>query len=207
MSTAARVAPESVRPAPPALARPLYRFTVEQYERMIAADVFRSTDRVELLEGWIFETMTRHPPHDSAISRINRRLLRVLPDEWLLRVQSGIALRDSEPEPDLAIVRGPEEAYDRRKPVARDIALVIEVSESSLVEDREYKGPLYAQARIPEYWVVNLVESQIEVYTQPRAGRSPGYRRRQDWKAHDKLPLTLDGRTITQLPVCDLLPH
>jgi Uma2 family endonuclease len=201
MATVLQLSPE-ITPLPP----PLHRFTVKQYQRMIETGVLTEDDRVELLEGWIVDKMLHNPPHDGTINRINRRLMRLLPDEWLLRVQSAITLARSEPEPDLAIVRGPEEIYFTRHPVPRDIALLIEVADATLLPDREYKGRIYAQGRIPEYWIVNLVESKMEIYTQPKAGKSPSYRRRQDHANKEAIVLILEGRPIAEIPVADLLP-
>src|SRR5438552_2158980 len=83
----------------------LYRFTVKQYQRMIEIGILTEDDRVELLEGCIVDKMPHNPPHDGTINRINRRLIPILPDGWLLRVQSAITLARSEPEPDLVIVQ------------------------------------------------------------------------------------------------------
>src|SRR5437899_13102918 len=76
------------------------RFTVKQYHDMIAAGILTGNDRVELLKGWIVDKMPHNAPHDSGITRTNRWLIRLLPDEWLLLVQCAITLRTSEPEPD-----------------------------------------------------------------------------------------------------------
>jgi Uma2 family endonuclease len=186
---------------------PPYRFSIAQYHRMIESGILTANDRVELLDGWVVNKMPINPPHNSAITRINRHLVRLLPDEWLLQVQGGITLRDSEPEPDFAVVRGPEELYSRRKPGPRDVALAIEVADSTLLQNRREKGLLYAQARIPEYWIVNLVEKRLEVYTDPRAGRSPGYRQRRDYGLAESVPLVLAGREIAQIQVRDLFPR
>jgi hypothetical protein len=185
----------------------LYRFTVKQYQRLIEIGVLTEDDRVELLEGWIVDKMPHNPPHDGTINRINRRLMRILPDDWLLRVQSAIKLARSEPEPDLAVVRGPEDTYFRRHPVPRDIALLLEVADTTLLSDREYKGKIYAQARILQYWVVFLIESKIEVYTQPKGGRSPVYRQRRDYGPAESVPLVIGNRELAQIPVSDLLPQ
>src|SRR5947209_138960 len=122
---------------------PLYRFTVEQYHRMIEAGVFNGSERVELLEGWVIAKVVHNPPHDGTVTRIYRRLMRVLSEEWLVRVQCAITTRDSEPEPDLAVVRGPEEVYFSRHPTPQDIALLIEVAEATLDQDRREKSRLY----------------------------------------------------------------
>jgi hypothetical protein len=185
---------------------PVYRFTVAQYHRMTEAGVLTEDDRVELLEGWIVHKMPHNPPHDATITRIQRRLTRILPDEWLLRIQCAITTPDSEPEPDLAVVQGPEEVYFARHPGPGDIALLIEVADTTIEQDRGEKRRLYARARIAAYWIVNLPESKIEVYTSPRAGKSPAYRQQQDYGLADSLPLSVAGRVLAHLPVAELLP-
>jgi Uma2 family endonuclease len=163
-------------------------------------------DRVELLEGCLVAKMPHNPPHDGTICRVQRRLTKVLPDEWLLRVQSALHLDNSKPELDLLIARGPEETYLARHPRPKDVALVIEVADTTLDMDRDLKAPLYARNRLPVYWLVNLQEGQIEVYDLPRGGKQPGYRRCQIYTKADTLPLILDGRELARLPVRDLLP-
>jgi Uma2 family endonuclease len=184
-----------------------YRLSVRQYDLMIEAGILTANDRVELLQGLLVEKMARKPPHDSAVTRIIRRLIPVLPADWSLRVQSAVVLRDSEPEPDFAIVRGSEEAFDRRKPTARDVGLLMEVSDSTLLDDRQFKGMLYAEARVLQYWIVNLRDACIEVYTGPKAGKSPRYSLRHDYRGDDVLPLILDGKEITRLLVNELFPR
>jgi Uma2 family endonuclease len=191
---------------PVTIRRPLYRLTVEQYHRMIDAGVLKEGAKVELIEGLLVQKMTRNPPHEGSLARINRRLARLLPEEWVLRVQSAITLRRSEPEPDVTIARGPEERYASRHPGPRDIVLLIEVAESSLLEDRTTQATLYADARIPEYWIVNTVHNQVEVYTEPRGGQAPAYRQRRDYGPDDEIPLVLKGQEIARLRVRDLLP-
>jgi Uma2 family endonuclease len=184
----------------------LYRFTVGQYHRLISKGILTANDRVELLRGVIINKMSRNPPHDNAITRLNRRLLRLLPDDWLLLVQSAVTLKDSEPEPDFAIVRGPENAYTNRKPGGRDTLLIIEVADSTLLPDRRDKTILYAQARIPQYWIVNLVYRRLEVFTHPKAGKVPVFRRCRHFGAGESIPLVIEGRPVGDLPVKEILP-
>src|SRR5581483_6624782 len=106
---------------------------------------------------------------------------RFLPVEWGLHVQAAITLRDSEPEPDLTVVRGPEETYFTRHPGPRDIGLLIEVADSTLLNDRREKGPLHARFRIPVYWIVNINDRCIEVYSEPIGGKTARYRQRRDY--------------------------
>lgn len=183
--------------------RPLYRFTVEQYDRMVEHGILTANDRVELLKGWVVVKMPQNPPHNSTKTRVNRRLLRVLPDNWLLQVQGPVTLRpDGEPEPDFAVVRGPEELYAKRHPAPKDIALLIEIGDSSLLDDRRWKAELYAAARIPEYWIINLVDKQVEVNTAPRGGQ---YRKRKVYSLAESVPLVLDGQQIALFSVKDLV--
>jgi Uma2 family endonuclease len=194
------------RRSQPLTLRDLHRFTIDQYHRLTETGILTAKDRVELLEGWIIEKMTFNPPHNATIIRVNRRLTLLLPEEWLLQVQGAVTLRDSEPEPDFAVIRGPESQYSTRKPVARDVAIVIEAADSSLLEDRRYKTVLYAAARIAEYWIINLVNLRIEVHTQPRAGKSPQYRQTRNYGLDEVIPLVLEGMEIARIPVRDLLP-
>jgi Uma2 family endonuclease len=182
------------------------RFTVKQYHDMIEAGILTANDRVELLKGWIVDKMPHNAPHDAGITRTNRRLIQLLPDEWLLLVQCAITLRTSEPEPDFAVVPGPDGLYSRRKPHARDVRLLMEVADSTLLYDRRWKLQLYAESRIPEYWIINVVENCIEVYTNPRGGKAASYRRQVVYTPDQSVPLVLDGRHIADIPVRDLLP-
>src|SRR5262249_53645273 len=160
--------------------------------RMIQTGILTEYHRVELLEGVIVDKMPHNPPHDGTITRIQRRLARLLSDDWLIRVQSAITTKDSEPEPDIAIVKGPEDVYFTRHPGPRDIALLIEVADTTLEADRRDKGRTYARARIPVYWIINLNDRQVEVYTEPKGGKSPAYRRRCDYGTDAKVPLRIE---------------
>lgn len=202
MSTVLKAKPKRTARHVAAPARLPYQFTVAQYQRMTEEGILTADDRVELLKGWIVEKMPQNPPHNSTIMRVNRRLLRVLPEKWVLQVQGPIALSDSQPEPDFAIVRGPEEIYAKRHPTPKDVGLIMEIADSSLLDDRRWKGSLYAQARIPLYWIVNLVDRKIEVYASPRAGT---YREMKSYGREESVPLVLNGQQIAALSVKDLV--
>jgi Uma2 family endonuclease len=203
MSTALQQLPES----PPKRGVQLHSFTVAEYHDMIRHGTLKEDSAVELLEGLVVKKMAHNPPHDAAVTRIQRRLNRVLSDDWIIRVQCAVTTKDSEPEPDVVVACGPEENYDTRHPGPSDIFLLIEVALSSLEEDREVKGPLYARAKMPIYWIVNLQDRQIEVYTQPRGGKSPSYKLRQDYHMDASLPLVLGTQVIAHLPVRELIPE
>lgn len=184
----------------------LARFSVASYQRMIASGALTSEDKVELLENYVVLKMPHNPPHDSTIQRMLRPLLRSLPGDWDLRVQSAITLSDSEPEPDFAVVRGSSTDYEGHHPFAADVGLVIEVADSSLARDRHDKGRIYAAANIPNYWVVNLIDRQIEFYSQPTAGGAAAeYAVTQFYGPGETIPIELDGSSVAAIPVAELL--
>jgi hypothetical protein len=201
---------QQARPSPqvPAADSPplLYRFSVEQYEKMIETGVLTSEDRVELIEGIVIQKMTQHPPHATAIDYTADVLRPLLPGGWRLREQKPIKLSDSEPEPDIVLVRGPLHLYERRHPRPADITLVIEVADTTLETDRRDKGRAYARARIQCYWIINLSEHQVEVYTEPRTGKTPAYRRRTDYAIDALVPVFIEDVEVGQVEVRDLLP-
>lgn len=182
------------------------RFTVEEYRQMGELGVLTEDDNVELLEGVITPKMMHNPPHDAAIMKMDEALRPFLPVGWSIRIQSSMATADSEPEPDLAIVRGRASDYVRRHPVGKDMGLVIEVADSSLMRDR-HKARIYARAEAPAYWIVNLNEEQIEVFTQPSSpGDESGYRQSAVYRRGDSVPVQIPDSIGAEIPVDDLLP-
>ena len=183
------------------------RFSVARYQRMIEAGILNSEDKVELLENFLVLKMTRNPPHDGTIDLLKAALGPCVPGGWLLRVQQTLVLADSQPEPDFAIVRGTPRSYLARHPHAADAALVIEVADSSLLRDQRDKTRIYARAGIPTYWIVNLVDNRVEVYTQPSGAIAvPAYGAFQTFAPGDVLPIVLDGVEVASVPVAELLP-
>lgn len=183
------------------------RFTVAEYHNLIRIGLLTEDDNLELIEGYLVHKMSRNPPHDSTLQRLNRVMMRQLPAGWDIRIQCAVTLPDSEPEPDGAIVRGDERTFDTRHPGPPDFGIVIEVSDSTLDGDRNDKARMYARARIPEYWIINLVDRRIEVYTVPSGpGATPAYANRQDYPVATAVPLLLDGALAATIPVADLLP-
>jgi len=171
---------------------------------MVEKGILKSDDRAELIDGWIVQKMPQNPPHVRAISRLTKQLARSLADDWDLRVQAPIALLRSRPEPDFAIVRGPDERFEDRHPRPTEIALLIEVGDSSFLTDRQHKLLLYAAAKIAEVWLVNLVDGRVEVYAEPKGGKAPAYRRRRDYGKGEEVPLVLEGREVARLSVSSL---
>jgi Uma2 family endonuclease len=185
---------------------PVLRFTVDEYHQLIQMGMIG--EDVELLEGWIVPKMGRTPTHDAVISWImNRRLTPRLPVGWFCRGQSAITTADSEPEPDISVVRGSELDYLSRHPRSVDIALVIEVAESTLTRDRLHKARIYSAAAVPIYWIINLVDRQIEVYSDPSGPVSaPVYCTRRDYKADELVPFVVDNLDLEPIAARELLP-
>jgi Uma2 family endonuclease len=183
------------------------RFTVAEYHELIRIGVLTTEDRVELIGGYLVNKMPQNDPHASTVQRLTDDLVRLVPAGWRAWVQLPITLADSEPEPDGAVVRGDRRTYDHRKPSPSDFGVVIEVADTSLRFDRVVKSDDYARAGIPVYWIINLVDSRVEVYTDPDPVSTPAaYRTRTDYASGQDVPLVLDGVTVGSIPVADLLP-
>lgn len=148
------------------------RFTVDEYERMIALGILEEGERVELLRGEIYCMAAMGARHMACVSRSDDLLRAGLPARAVTRVQGPIRLPNgSEPEPDIAVVRRRADYYQSAHPVLADVYFVIEVADSSLRSDRDRKIPVYAEAGIPESWLVDLPGQQIFVYREPRDGQ------------------------------------
>ena len=149
-----------------------HRFTVPEYDRMIDLGILKEDARVELIRGEIVAKMPTGDLHAACVKRLNRLLGSLAGDRAIVSVQDPIRLADSEPEPDLALLRPRDDFYASGKPVPPDVLLLIEVSDTSLDDDREVKGPLYAENGIAEYWIVNLVDRCLEVHRGPQPNGS-----------------------------------
>lgn len=183
------------------------RFSVPEYHRLIEIGLLTEDDNLELIEGYLVLKMARNPPHDRTIQRLNRRLFGASPPGWDIRIQSAVTLIESEPEPDVAVVKGDDTRYDVKHPQADDIGMLIEVADSTLLGDRADKGRIYARANLPIYWIVNLIDRQIEIYEQPSGPTAaPDYARTTIYHLSNSVPLVLDGATVTTFAVGDLLP-
>jgi len=186
---------------------PVARFSVEQYHGMIEAGVFDESDRVELVEGWIVPKIPQPPKHSSACDLLEEFLRALLPAGWYVRSEKPITLPDSEPEPDIAVTRGRPGEYVRRHPGPGDVALVVEVSRSSVAGDLLLKPRVYARAGVVEYWVVNTVKREIEVFADPAPALTPPrYRHRQKHPRRDSIPFGLEGKVRGHVAVADVFP-
>ena len=182
------------------------RMSVERYHALTRAGAFTEHDSVELLDGVVTEKMSKNPPHRIATRRCDLALARIVPVGWHVQNQEPITLQNSEPEPDVSVVRGQLLDYAERHPQMGDVALVIEVADTTLVTDR-FKGQLYAQAGIPVYWIVNLSDRVIEVMEAPKliSGLAT-YEKSTQYSPGDSIPVVIEGKIVAELPASDLLP-
>jgi Uma2 family endonuclease len=210
MSTAARITrkPKSgengrLPPAIPPL--PVRRFTVEEYHKLCEIGVITPNDRVELIHGWIVAKMGINPPHDYAVTALMEQLL-ALGASATVRVQQPITTADSEPEPDVVFAVGSKADYKTRQPKPAECIIVAEVADSSPHEDQTTKLTLYAGAKVAVYWIVNLVDRRVEVYTQPKGGKAPAYKTRTDCGLDGAVPVVIGGRRVGTIAAKELLP-
>lgn len=185
----------------------LRQWTRAEYGRLIEAGIFPPGEPVELLGGELLVSEPQGSGHYTAVGLVEDALRAALGPGWLVRSRGPIALtEDSEPEPDVAVIRGTRRDFRHEHP-ARP-ALVVEVAESSLALDREHKGSLYARAGMADYWILNLVDYVLEVYRGPIEDPAARFGWRYAWtevlsSGSTATPLVTPGARIS---VADLLP-
>jgi Uma2 family endonuclease len=181
----------------------LYRMTVEKYEAMVASGVFTKRDRFQLINGLLVAKMTKNPLHSIAKGNCADALRRVIPTPgWHVREEDPVRLPPfNEPEPDICVARGKRADHDPH-PGSADIGLLVEVSDTTLADDRKM-ALTYAATGVPVYWIVNLVDRQVEVYTSPAAD---GYGVRLNYLPWQEVPVILDGTVVDHIRVSDILP-
>lgn len=179
-----------------AIARPIerYRLSTADFHRMVEAGVLDEETRVELIEGEMVVMSPIGSRHSGVVNQLAAIFFERLQRRAIVSVQNAVHLNDqSEPQPDLALLRPRADYYKRSQPTPEEILLLVEVADTSLDYDREVKLPLYSRAGIPEVWIVNLVDGWLEVYRDPAP---VGY---------TALQKVLPGRTAAPLMFGDLL--
>ncbi|PEN07707.1 hypothetical protein CRI93_06915 [Longimonas halophila] len=189
--------------APPVSEPAPLRFSVSDYHRMAEAGVLRPDLNVELLNGHIYEMSPIGSQHAACVRRLTRVFsAHVHPEQALVSVQNPIVLPpDSEPEPDVALLKPRDDDYASRHPRPEDVLLVVEVADSSLPFDQEVKVPLYAQAGLSEVWVVALDEDRVHAYRMPESG---SYREHALYECGDEIALPRND-IAAALAVSDVL--
>lgn len=144
------------------------KFTVEQYHQMAQSGILKEEDRVELLGGEIVDMSPIGRRHAACVKRLNALFNQRLADTVIVGVQDPVELaNNSEPQPDIALLRLRDDFYEAENPQVKDVLLLVEVADTTIEFDREVKIPLYAEAGISEVWVVDINEQCLEVYLQP----------------------------------------
>jgi Uma2 family endonuclease len=179
-----------------------YRVSVSKFDRMCASGLFED-EKVELLGG-ILTMMTTGPAHDNAVTSLHDQLRDMLPrDRWTVRDQMPVHLGMFwKPMPDIAVVRGPRPDFANRTPRRIDIALIVEVSDTTYATDTGRKLRRYERCGLALYWIVDLSRRRVEVREMGVKGLSvPVY-----FQEHEEVPIVLDGRSYGRVVVRDLLP-
>jgi Uma2 family endonuclease len=190
---------------PPAVPTP-FRWTIAEYRQLGQLDVFRGR-KTFLLRGIIYIVAQPNPPHDTALGLAGEWLRGVFNEGHHIRIQMGFDVgTEHDPGPDLAVVPGSIRDYSARMPTSA--VLIVEVSETSLSMDITGKAEAYATARVPDYWVIDLVKRQIHVFRDPvplpEGLEATAYRTHLTFGPTDTVsPLAVPTATIT---VADLLP-
>ncbi len=183
---------------------PLHRITVDEYERIIRAGALENPGKVELIDGYLVDKMAKNPEHSYSATSVHEILKDQLPAGWSARKEEPVRIPAyDEPEPDVSVVRGSRSDYRHRIPEPADVAMLVEVSESTLGGDRGKKLPAYARAGIPVYWIVNLVDRQVEVYSGPIAGSYPSP---TIYGPGQQIPVVIGGHPLRPIAVDDILP-
>ncbi len=147
------------------------RFRVEDFRRMTEAGILPEESGWEIIDGYLVDKMSIGSKHASVVRRISKLLEKKFGEIIQVSGQNPIYIDEfNEPEPDIALLKPREDFYAESHPTAEDILLVIEVSNSTIEYDRDIKKTLYAEAGIIEFWIVNLPDNTIEVYSQPKNG-------------------------------------
>ena len=157
----------------------LYKWSVEDYHQIIESGVLEGKS-VELLEGEIVTVSPESPIHSSSIDTVAEYLRNLLRGVAKVREAHPITLDNSEPEPDIAIVKFQDNNYSNRHPYPEDIYWNIEVANKTLTKDLEEKSVIYARNGIIEYWVIDLVNKKLWVLTNPQ---NNGYLNKQEFKS------------------------
>lgn len=191
----------------------LRHFSIAEYEQMGELGVVVESDRVELLDGWLVQKAVKTPAHRIATHVTRQSLDSALPGDcyvdthqplWLPEMNPGAG---NVPEPDVSVVSGDFQDYSDRHPPAESVILGVEVSDTSLQHDRGLKKQIYAHARIPEYWIVNLVDHQLEVYQRPSgSGLKADYDVSRVLSLSDSVSIRVGNKSVGPIPVKSLFP-
>jgi len=180
--------------------------TVDEYDQMIEDGTIGENDHVELWDGTVVPKMPKNPRHRVGTRKTAEALERVIPPVWHVAKEEAVVIKPrSKPEPDVAVIRAELKYDSSRDATAADCCLVVEVADRSLADHQGKKLAGYARAGIPVYWIINLIDGQVEVYNDPNqvVGR---YATQIDYTVGQDVPVIIDGQVVGQIAVADLIP-
>jgi Uma2 family endonuclease len=184
-----------------------FRLSVAQYHQMVAAGILTEDDPVELLEGVLVPKTPKNPLPWLTVRWLRRLLEGLNIAGHFLHCLDPVTSADSEPEPDLALVAGQDTDFLHGNPTLDRVPLVIEIADTTLTRDRKIRKRIYAKAGVPVYWIVNLIDRHIEVYTAPiTTGLEPGYAGREIFAVGSRVSVMIAGVIAGQIEVAAVFP-
>lgn len=178
-----------------------YPLTINHFQKMIETGIFDEDEHIELIEGELIAMAPIGPVHSSKTRKLNRLFSQAVGDLAIVDIQNPIILDDnSEPEPDLTLLRPRDDFYETANPTANDVLLLVEVADSTLSYDKQTKIPLYARHGIPEVWLINIPNNQVEIYLKPSF---EGYRQILLPEKHEQISPTL--LPVLSIKVLDIM--
>ena len=181
----------------------LYRMTKDQFLRVLDSDILDDCEDIEFVEGLLLTNSARTPKHDCTLDILAELFRYLLQEGWRSRTHKTVDLDCGLPEPDISVVFGPFNRYYSHHPSPAEIAFIVEIADTTLTRDRRLKLPGYARNGIAEYWIVNLVDRIVEVYTSPDISLTgePIYSSRKDYRNGQTIPVFIRGQEIGQIAV------
>ena len=180
--------------------RPLGRLTVKKYEAMVASGLLTKQDRCELIEGALVTKMGKRERHATGAEKSSQAIARSLPADWHVRHDAPVRIpdRDSEPEPEISVAFGKPDDCRKRHPGPKDLALVVEVSDTTICADRAL-AETYIGGGIPVSWILNVRDRQLEIHT--RGSAAPAI-----LGETELVDVLIAGACVGRIAVADLLP-
>lgn len=177
--------------------------TKDQWVRVWDSGILGDCEDIEFVEGLLLTNSARTPKHDCTLDILAELFRNLLKEGWRPRTLKTVDLDRGQPEPDIAVVLGPASRYASHHPTPSEIAFVIEITDTTLTRDRRLKLPGYARNGIAEYWIVNLVDRVVEVYTSPTTPPSgePVYSSKKEYRNGQTIPVFIQEQEIGQIAV------
>lgn len=178
-----------------------HRFSVDEYNKMAEAGILPEDARVELIEGEIVDMAPIGLRHAQCVDNLTELFSLLIAGKARVRVQNPVQLDEySQVQPDLTLLRLRDYSKDQQHPGPEDILLAVEVSDTTLIKDRQQKVPLYAEAGVPEVWIVNIQQERLEVHSQPEGGAYKTVRRLRRGQS-----VTIPGFAEAKMKIDDVL--